>query len=82
MIFLGEYFYCWTLFEEFYKLQKPVAFKVIFIIQRVALMINNTSDFIVDAYKPVLNIENAADLLGISKATVRNWIKSGQLPCI
>ena len=43
-------------------------------------MINNTSDFIVDTYKPVLNIENAADLLGISKATVRNWIKNGQLP--
>ena len=43
-------------------------------------MINNTSDFRVDTYKPVLNIENAADLLGISKATVRNWIKSGQLP--
>ena len=27
-----------------------------------------------------LNIENAADLLGISTATVRNWVKSGQLP--
>ena len=43
-------------------------------------MINNTSDFRVDTYKPVLNIKNAADLLGVSKATVRNWIKSGQLP--
>ena len=43
-------------------------------------MINNTSDFRIEAYKPVLNIESVADLLGISKATVRNWIKSGQLP--
>ena len=44
-------------------------------------MINNTqSDFIVDANKEVLNIENTAELLGISSATVRNWIKCGYLP--
>ena len=30
--------------------------------------------------KDILNIENTAELLGISRATVRNWIKSGQLP--
>ena len=27
-----------------------------------------------------LNIENTAELLGISTATVRNWIKCGYLP--
>lgn len=43
-------------------------------------MINNTPNFIVDTHKEILNIENAADLLGISTATVRNWIKNGQLP--
>ena len=43
-------------------------------------MVNNTPDFIVDAHKEILNIKNAADLLGISTATVRNWIKNGQLP--
>ena len=43
--------------------------------------INNThTDFIVDTNKEVLNIENTAELLGISKATVRNWIKCGYLP--
>ena len=43
-------------------------------------MVNNTHDFIVDTHKEILSIENVADILGISKATVRNWIKSGQLP--
>ncbi|MYE07711.1 MAG: helix-turn-helix domain-containing protein, partial [Oligoflexia bacterium] len=43
-------------------------------------MVNNTTDFIIDTHKEILNIENAADILGISTATVRNWIKSGQLP--
>ena len=43
-------------------------------------MIKNTPRFIVDTPKEVLNIGNVADILGISTATVRNWIKSGQLP--
>ncbi len=43
-------------------------------------MTNNTPNFIVDTHKEILNIENTADILGISTATVRNWIKSGQLP--
>ena len=43
-------------------------------------MVNNAPDFIVDTHKEILNIENVADILGISTATVRNWIKSGQLP--
>ena len=44
-------------------------------------MINNTQlDFIVDTNKEVLNIKNTAELLGISSATVRNWIKCGYLP--
>lgn len=40
-------------------------------------MVNNNPDFIVDAHKEILNIENTAELLGISTATVRNWVKSG-----
>ena len=43
-------------------------------------MVNNTTDFIVDTHEEILNIENTAELLGISTATVRNWIKCGQLP--
>ena len=43
-------------------------------------MVNNTPDFIADAHKEILNIKNTAEILGISTATVRNWIKSGQLP--
>ena len=43
-------------------------------------MANNNPDFIVDPHREILNIENAADSLGISTATVRHWIKSGQLP--
>ena len=43
-------------------------------------MVNNNPDFIVNTPKEILNIENTAELLGISTATVRNWIKSGQLP--
>ena len=43
-------------------------------------MIKNTPHFIVDTPKDILNIGNVADILGISTATVRNWIKSGQLP--
>ena len=43
-------------------------------------MVNNTSDFRFDTHKEILNIENTAELLGISTATVRNWVKSGQLP--
>ena len=42
-------------------------------------MVNNTSDLIVDTHKEILNIENTAELLGISTATVRNWIKCGYL---
>ncbi len=42
-------------------------------------MVNNTPDFIVDTHKEFLNIKNTAELLGISTATVRNWIKSGIL---
>ena len=34
----------------------------------------------VNTRKEILNIENTADLLGISTTTVRHWIKSGQLP--
>ena len=41
---------------------------------------NNPTDFIADANKEVLNIESTAELLGISTATVRNWIKCGYLP--
>ena len=43
-------------------------------------MVNNTPDFIIDVHKEILNIENTADLLEISTATVRNWIKCGHLP--
>ncbi len=43
-------------------------------------MLNNNPDFRVDAHKEILNIETTADVLGISTATVRNWVKSGQLP--
>ena len=43
-------------------------------------MVNNTSDLSFDTHKEILNIENTAELLGISTATVRNWIKNGQLP--
>ena len=44
-------------------------------------MINNThTDFIADTNKEALNIEDTAELLGISTATVRNWIKCGYLP--
>ena len=43
-------------------------------------MVNNTPGFIVDTHKEILNIENTAELLGISTATVRNWIKCGYLP--
>ena len=41
---------------------------------------NNNFDFIADAHKEILNIEDVADSLGISTATVRNWIKTGELP--
>ena len=43
-------------------------------------MVNNTSDLEFDTHKEILKIENTAELLRISTATVRNWIKSGQLP--
>ena len=43
-------------------------------------MVNNTPDFTVDSHKEILTIENTADTLGISTATVRNWVKNGQLP--
>ena len=43
-------------------------------------MVNNSPDFIVDTPKEILNIENTADILGISTGTVRNWVKTGQLP--
>ena len=43
-------------------------------------MLNNNPDFRVDVPKEILNIETTADILGISTATVRNWVKSGQLP--
>ena len=43
-------------------------------------MVNNTPDFIVNTHNEILNIENTAELLGISTTTVRNWIKCGQLP--
>ena len=43
-------------------------------------MLNNNPDFRADAHKEILNIETTADILGISTATVRNWVKSGQLP--
>ncbi len=44
-------------------------------------MFNNTPlDFIADPAEKILNIENTAELLGISTATARNWIKCGRLP--
>jgi len=39
-------------------------------------------NFIIDNNEAVLNIENAAIFLGISTATVRNWVKSGYLQTI
>ena len=43
-------------------------------------MVNNPPDSIVNTHKEILNIEKVADVLGISTATVRHWIKSGHLP--
>ena len=37
-------------------------------------------NFIVDNYKSILNIESVATFLDISTTTVRNWVKSGDLP--
>lgn len=42
-------------------------------------MLNNSSGSIVDSRKKILNIEDTADILEVSTATVRNWVKSGQL---
>lgn len=43
-------------------------------------MINNTDpDFRFNPCQETLNLENAAELLGVSTATVRNWIKCGYL---
>ena len=43
-------------------------------------MVNIQTDFIIDSHKDTLSIENTAELLGISTATVRNWIKCEYLP--
>ena len=43
-------------------------------------MVSNIhTDFISNNHKDILNIENTAELLGISTATVRNWIKCGYI---
>ncbi len=43
-------------------------------------MINNVSDFGLASPEKILNIEETAELLGISTATVRNWVKCRQIP--
>ena len=43
-------------------------------------MIYNSPDFTRETHKDIFNIEGVAKCLEISTATVRNWIKSGQLP--
>ncbi len=44
-------------------------------------MVSNIhTDFTANNHKDILNIENTAELLGISTATVRNWVKCGYLP--
>ena len=42
-------------------------------------MIHNSPDFGINTHKEIFNIEGTAQYLGISTATVRNWVKSGQL---
>ena len=43
-------------------------------------MANNfQKNFAVSNNEAVLNIDSAADFLGISTATVKNWVKSGHL---
>ena len=42
---------------------------------------NNTNiDFIIDPSQEILSIENTAEVLEVSTATVRNWIKCRFLP--
>ena len=44
-------------------------------------MADNTHPaFTADARRDILNMESAAELLGVSTATARNWVKCGHLP--
>ena len=42
-------------------------------------MVNGLQKFLIDEKKRMLTLENTASFLGISTATVRNWIKCGYL---
>ena len=42
-------------------------------------MIHNTPDIVKNVHNDILNIEGTAEFLGISTATVRNWMKCGYL---
>ena len=41
---------------------------------------NEQNIFDVDIHQKLLNINNTAKILGVSTATVRNWVKAGTLP--
>ena len=40
---------------------------------------SSISNHIIESNKAILNMESTAELLGISTATVRNWVRSGCL---